>query len=190
MAFSGSLGVSERARKSVEEKGFRSNTFHKRERVQKMIGSGLDEHYKWIGERMVKGSAFDQVIGYPKMSALAACFAEGEPQIIEFELSGDSYFHEYFHALGSGGKTSYAVWRTIGGKQLRALREDRAIHVALRILRTAVDLDLLGVSDPFTVFIVDKQGARKLSQTVVDAEMQAAQEWEQKQMQRLLSETE
>ena len=49
---------------------------------------------------------------------------------------------------------------------------------------------MTGVSDPFTVFIVDKKGARQLSQTVVDAEMQAAQEWEQKQMQRLLSETE
>ncbi len=190
MAFSGNSGISGRARASVEEKNFRPTTFKKRELVRKMIESGLESHYKWIADRMKPESAFKDVIGVPQMVALVACFAEGEPQIIEFERDGDSDFHDYFHAVGSGGSTAYAVWRTLGGKRLRTLQEGRAIHVALRILRTAVDLDVQGVDDPFTVFIVDERGARPLPSAVVDAEMQTAQEWEEQQVQQLLSEGE
>lgn len=184
MAFSGSLGISERAREDVGKSTLRTSVFKKRELVREAIASALKKHYTWVSE-------FPSQKGQPLLLwALAACFAEGKPQIIEFETSGDSCFHEHFHGIGSGGGTAYAIWRALGGRQLEALKEGLAVHVALRILQTAIEVNMTGVSDPFTVFIVDKKGARQLSQTVVDAEMQAAQEWEQKQMQRLLSETE
>ena len=155
-----------------------------------MVASGLQEHFDCIDEKMKRSPQFQAAHMVPGMAALGTYFAEGTPHIIEFERDGDSDFHDYFHAVGSGGSTAYAVWRTLGGKRLRTLQEGRAIHVALRILRTAVDLDVQGVDDPFTVFIVDERGARPLLSAVVDAEMQTAQEWEEQQVQQLLSEGE
>ena len=151
-----------------------------------MIEGALKSHYDWIAERMRPDSAFSTVVGSPQMIALAACFAEGHPQIIEFESSGDSDFHEHFHAIGSGANTAYAVWRTLGGRRLRELGEDRAVHVALRIMRTAVAVDMMGVSDPYTVFVVSRDSVRQLPSADVDSEMQAVQEWEEQQIQQLL----
>lgn len=186
MGFSGNTGVSGRARASLEERGLRPTTFQRRERVRNMIEGALKPHYDWIAEQMRPDSAFAHVVGAPQMVALAACFAEGQPQVIEFEANGDSDFHDYFHAIGSGASTAYAVWRTLGGRRLRGLGEDRAVHVALRIMRTAVAVDMMGVSDPYTVFVVDKDGARQLPSADVDSEMQVVQEWEEQQIQQLL----
>ena len=71
---------------------------------------------------------------------------------------------------------------------LLALTEARALHVALRIMRTAVSVDAIGVAEPFTVFVVGKGGCRALPQAEVDTEAQAAQEWEAEQTQHLLDE--
>ena len=186
MAFSGNTGVSGRARTSVEDLRFQATTFGKRERVRKMIEAGLKEHYDWIAERMRPNAAFEAVIGSPRMIALAACFAEGQPQILEFGQDGDSDFYEYFHAVGSGAATASAVWRTLGGRRLQELPEGKAIHVALRIMRTTVSVDMMGVSEPFTVFLVDANGARALSQDALDNEMQTVEEWEADQVRQLL----
>ena len=186
MGFSGNTGVSGRARESVEALSFRATTFQRRERVRAMVEGALTKHYDWIAGQMRPDSAFAQVVGAPQMIALAACFADGQPHIIEFEANGDSDFHESFHAVGSGASTAYAVWRTLGGRRLRELGEGRAIHVALRIMRTAVAVDMMGVSEPYTVFVVDGDGARQLPSADVDSEMQAVQEWEEEQIQQLL----
>lgn len=153
-----------------------------------MIDSALKEHYVWIAERMKPGTPFDQVIGSPRMIALLACFAEEKPQIIEFGQDGDSDFFEYFHAVGSGAATAHAVWRTLGGKRLSDLPEERALHVALRIMRTAVDVDMMGISEPFTVFVVSEVGAREVSPAEMDALQQGVQEWEDEQIRQLLAE--
>ena len=151
-----------------------------------MIASGLQEHFDWIDEKMKRSPQFQAAHMVPGMAALGAYFAEGTPHIVEFERSEDSVFHEAFHAVGSGAPTAYAVWRTLGGKRLRDLSEGKAIHVALRIMRTAVAVDVQGVSEPFTVFVLDKDGARALSGADVDSEMQAVEEWEKQQISQLL----
>ena len=150
------------------------------------IANSLEKHYKWIFDNTREDLAYKQVIMGPQMVALAACHAEASPQIIEFEQNGDSDFHEYFHAIGSGGRTAYAVWRTLGGSRLRELPEGKAIQVALRIMRTAVDVDMWGVSDPFTVFVVDGDGTRSLAGSNLDAEIEAAQRLEELQVRQLL----
>ena len=53
-------------------------------------------------------------------------------------------------------------------------------------MRTAVAVDVQGVSEPFTVFVLDKDGARALSGADVDSEMQAVEEWEKQQISQLL----
>lgn len=102
MAFSGNMGVARRARSSVEGRSFKATTFQRRERGRKMIESALAEHYDWIASRMKPESAFKEVVGMPQMVVLAACWAEDSPTIIEYGQDGDSEFHEYFHAVGSG----------------------------------------------------------------------------------------
>lgn len=186
VAFSGNTGVAGRARESIEQLNFRVNTFQKRERVRKMIDSALKEHYDWIAERMRPGTPFEQVIGSPTMTALVACFAEGDPQIIEFGQDGDSDFFEYFHAVGSGAATAHAVWRTLGGKRLRVLPEGKALHVALRIMRTAVAVEMKGVSEPFTVFVVSEESTHQVSPVEMDALLQGVETWEEEQIRQFL----
>ena len=186
VAFSGNTGISGRARESIRILNFRASTFQKRERVRKMIESALKQHYDWIAERMKLGTAFDQVIGSPRMIALAACFAEGNPQIIEFGQDGDSDFFECFHAVGSGAATAQAVWRTLGKRRLSVLPEERALHVVLRIMRIAVDVDMVGISEPFTVFVIDETGVREVAPVEMDALLQQVEEWEEEQVLHLL----
>jgi hypothetical protein len=114
------------------------------------------------------------------LSALAAFWAGGEPHILEREMNCDSCFHNCFHAIGSGGPTAYAVYNTLGGKdELPQLEERKALMAMLRIVRTAIRVDVAGVSEPVSVFIISDGKVRQLSEDEVIANMQAVKEWEQ-----------
>ena len=76
-----------------------------------------------------------------------------------------------------GANTAYEVWRTISGLELAKLDEGKALHVALRILDTSVAVELSGVSDPFLIFVITKNGARRVSGPEVDALTEAMDEW-------------
>jgi 20S proteasome alpha/beta subunit len=179
VGFSDSMGQGQRARAKLDDGSFRSTTFEKPERVQRLMDTKLLPIYDQIKNlsRVPPGPHQITEIG---LSALAAFWAGGEPHILEREMNCDSCFHSCFHAIGSGAPTAYAVYNTLGGKdELPQLEERKALMAMLRIVRTAIRVELMGVSEPLSVFIISDGKVRQLSEDEVMPNMQAVKEWEQ-----------
>ena len=85
------------------------------------------------------------------------------PHILECGLNGDIEFHQYFQAIGSGANTAHAIYRTLGGERLSTLDERKTLLVVLRILRTGVNVEMWGVSEPLSVWVVSHNNAKKVS---------------------------
>jgi len=183
VAFSGSMGMGQRARKQLEDLDLRTNTFKKPELVQAAMDRALQPVYRAIQENSIPpGRPFHvQEIG---LTALAAFGAGNACHILEREINGDSCFHDYFHSIGSGSQTAYAVFQTLGGSRLAGLSEAQALMALLRILRTSVNVEMSGVSEPFSVFVVTASQVRQLSQDEVEAHIQAVDEWESDERER------
>lgn len=178
VGFSDSMGQGQRARAALDDGSFRSTTFQKPKRVQSLMDTKLLPIYDQIKNlsRVPPGRQIPEI----GLSALAAFWAGGEPQILEREMNCDSCFHSCFHAIGSGAPTAYAVYNTLGGKdELPQLEERKALMAMLRIVRTAIRVEIAGVSEPVSVFIISDGKVRQLSEDEVVANMQAVKEWEQ-----------
>lgn len=178
VGFSDSVGRGQRARAALDGGSFRSTTFQKPKRVQSLMDTKLMPIYNEIKNlsKPPLGRTFWEI----GLSALAAFWAGGEPHILEREMNCDSSFHSCFHAIGSGAPTAYAVYNTLGGKdELPQLEERKALMAMLRIVRTAIRVDVEGVSEPVSVFIISDGKVRQLSEDEVIANMQAVKEWEQ-----------
>ena len=110
IGLSGSMGRGDRAREALDATGFRSTTFDKKDRVQGLIEGSLTPVYEGIQKASKPPGAGIHEIA---LTGLAVFWAEGEPHIFETEFNGDNSFHQSFHAIGSGGSTAYAVYRTL-----------------------------------------------------------------------------
>lgn len=189
IAFSGSVGFGDRAREEIEALKFRPNTFEKRDRVRDMIDRVFQKQLDQIDETFKKRSVtFKAIYEPPVLVGLAAYFAEGQPQILDFERNGDSTYYESFRAIGSGGGTAYAVWQTLGGERLHDLPEGTALHIVLQIMRTTIAVDERGVSAPITVLVVEKERVRQLPTALIDSELEAVQEREDERVNAFLKE--
>ena len=186
LGFAGSLGISDKALTDIESFGWKTTTFGKFERVRRAIEGKVQPHYVTIRANMVPSQLYAHVIGSLGMLGLVACGAGDGPQILELEASGDTCTHDYFHAIGSGAQTAYAVWRTIGGRDLATLDERRALHVTLRILETCVDVEMSGVSGPFSIFVVSPLKTRTVSNSELDPHKQMIHEWRRRELSLLL----
>ena len=187
IGFSGNTGIAQRAREKLDASRYWSNTYSKRDLVRDMIARALDPQYAWMKERMMPNSGFHEIHRGPDLAALAVCIAEGSPQIIEFSPEGDSEFHDTgFRAIGSGTRVAYAAWQTLGGERLLTLDEGRALHVTLSILRLVVAVEMSGVSDPFTIFIINESGIREVSDEEMNALLQTVEIWENDRVAHLL----
>ena len=154
-------------------------------RISSNISSCLKPFYDEIKEqngKVLQGSIFE--IG---LWGLIACWSEQAPHIIEYELNGDHDTHQWFHAIGSGTSTAYAVWRTLGERKLVELDERKALWVALRILKTCISVEMYGVSEPLRAWVVTEKGARRMSKEERNAHLQAISEWEHRELSSLLS---
>ena len=87
--------------------------------------------------------------------------------------------------IGSGGQTAHAVFRTLGRSRLAELEESKALMALLRILRTSVNVEMWGVSEPLCVHVVmaDKR-VRGVSEDELQAHLQAIDKWEEDDRQR------
>jgi len=182
IGFSDSLGMGQRARAALGDGSFRATTFQKRERVQSLLDAKLDAIHEQIKKVSKPPGTTWPEIG---LTALAAFWADGQPEILDRDCNADSCFHECFHAIGSGGATAYAVYNTIGGKaHLPFVDEPKALMAMLRIIRTAIRVDMMGVSEPITAFIISGAKVRKLSEEEIGAHMQAVKAWEDGEQER------
>ena len=188
VGFSGSSGLSKAARRDIESFGWKGTTLKRVDLVRRAIDGKLAPHYKAIREKNTPDSPISAFFGQIGLWGLAACWADDGPAILEFEASGGTDTHEYFHAVGGGANTAYAVWRTIGGRQLVGLDEGRALHVALRILQTSVNVEMFGVSEPFQLYVVSPGAVRSVSDTETDALAEAVDEWRAQELGTLLKE--
>lgn len=175
LGFSGSVGMAQRARRELEATTLHLNTFNKRHLVQDAMDRCFAPIYKKIKEDIHPPANIWQVA----LWGLSVFWAENAPQILENEVSGDSSFHDYFHAIGSAANTAYAIYRTLGGARLCTVPDRLALPVILRILRTCVGVELWGVSEPLSVWIVLGGKARKISLDEVQAHLQTVDQWEE-----------
>lgn len=185
VGFSGAVARSQRALEALEAITLHSNMFDKRDRVRDAIDRCLSPIYQQI-KQANQGVQID-ILG-TALWGLVVYWAERAPQILEYGLNGDSEFHEYFHAIGSGANTAYAIYRTLGGKRLSTLDERRALPAILRILRTCVDVEMWGVSEPLYTWVVSQDRARELSQDEIQPHLQAVAQWEERERSYLFKE--
>ena len=184
LGFSGQEGSAKRARQAVEEVSLTTNTFRRRDRVRNALEGCLGPEFERI---KTNNPSPDRSIWDITISALVAYWAEDAPHILEFEYNGDCCFHDNFHAIGSGVDTAYAIYRTLGGIQLSQLDGAKSILALLRILRTCVNVERAGVSEPFFVWKIDSGQLSRLSEDEVQANLQIVDEWERQDRQRFLT---
>lgn len=172
--FSGQTGTSERLFAALDAASIHPNQFRKRLLVQ----NALDRIYKPEYVAAAARSAPPPGMVPIMVQGLAAVWAEGGPGLVEHELNGDSSWHDYFHAIGSGKPTAYAVYRALGGKELCNLSERTAILALLRILQTTVNVEMAFVSEPLHIWRVDANGATQYGEVELDHHREAVAKWE------------
>lgn len=181
VGFSGDVGMGQRARRMLEEaatqpkRTLHPNMFQKRDRIR----DALDRYFMPVYQK-IKECNYPPTALVPQVSlrGLVAYWAEDAPRILEYDITGTSMFHDCFHAIGSAADTAYAVYRTLGGKKLSELSEAKAIVTVLRILRTCVNVEMWGVSEPLSVWVVTQSRARRLSDDELEPHGQTLDEWE------------
>lgn len=184
VGFSGSGGMGVRAREALQKASFGTASFRRKEGVRTVLDGALQPVYKAIQDNSKPPTA-----GFHEIALLgvAAFYAGGEPHILEREFNCDSFFHTSFHAIGSGGQTAYAVYRTLGGTELCKLQEGKAKLALIRILRTAIRVDAMGVSEPLSLFVVSEKGAREVQQDEIQPDSLAVAKWEERDRQRFFN---
>lgn len=177
LGFAGSSGRAEQARNALAAKPLYDTQFKKRELVQAAITKTLAPLFKEIRERNPNPptSSLWQVT----LAGLAAVSAADQPEILELEINGDSCFHDYFHAIGSGTDTAYAVYNTLGGKRLADLDEPKALLAMIRIVRTCVNVEMWGVSEPLWFWVVRPESTRRVSKDELQPQIQLVDRWEE-----------
>ena len=181
IGLSGSSGRGDRARAALGEAGFRTTTFEKKERVQTMIENTLRPIYEGIQrDSKPPNKGYNEIA----LTGLAGFWAGGQAHILECEHNADSCFHQAFHAIGSGGATAYAVYRTLGGPRLASLDEDRALVALLRIIRTSIWVDVMGVAEPITAYSITEAGTRKIAAAEIEANVELVARWEDEEQRR------
>jgi 20S proteasome alpha/beta subunit len=138
IGFSGTFGSAERIFTELSGKTIHPAQLADGESVQKMLEKTLVPAFHSASQR------YRDRQGDVALQGLTAMFVGGEPRILEHEWSGDSCFHEYFQAIGSGKQTAYAIFCTLGRTRLRELGFDKAVMALMRILITTVNVDRLG----------------------------------------------
>jgi len=185
LGFSGSVAKAQLARSRLEATTLHPNMFKKRDRIRDAVDRCFSPIYQQIKQA---NDGVQREIYTTALWGLLAFWADEAPHILECGLNGDIEFHEYFHAIGSGAPTAYAIYRTLGGERLSSLDERKALLVLLRILRTCVNVEVLGVSEPLYVWVIFQNEARKISPDEVQPVMQFVDQWEEEDRMRFISE--
>lgn len=181
MGFSGSMGSAERIFAALDAATITAKHLRDPVKLQRFIDRMVAPEYKDAQKRSFSPK------GVPPIAiwGLGAVCAGGEPSILEYEVSGDSGWHDYFHAIGSGSQTAYAIYRTLGGKDLCGLSERTALAALLRIVRTSISVEVWGVSEPIHVWRVKCDSAVEIGEDELNAHWQTVDEWEQADRDRL-----
>ncbi len=177
LGFSGAVARAQQARSKLEAITLHPNMFGKRDRIRDAVDRCLSPVYQQIKQA---NNGVQRDIYKTSLSGLLAYWAEENPHILECGINGDIEFHDCFQAIGSGAKTAHAIYRTLGGKRLSTLDERKALLVVLRILRTCVNVEMWGVSEPLSVWVVSYSEARKVSPDEVEANRQLVDQWEER----------
>ena len=185
LGFSGSVARAQQARSKLEVITLHKNMFQKRDRIRDAVDRCLSPIYQQIKQA---NDGVKRDVYLTSLWGLIAYWAEEAPQILECGINGDIEFHDYFHAIGSGANTAYAIYRTLGGERLSRLDERKALLVILRILRTCVNVEVWGVSEPLFVWVVSQNKTKNVSLDEIEANLQLVDQWEERDRNYLFSE--
>jgi 20S proteasome alpha/beta subunit len=183
MGFSGSTGSGERIFTAMNAATIYPKQLQTRVGLQRVIDGVVKPEYKMASERAYPPRGFDRIAIW----GLGAVCTGAEPGILEYEISGESCWHDFFHAIGSGARTAYAIFRTLGGRELSNLGEGTALDALLRIVRTAINVDMAGVSEPIHVWRVDCKSAIEIGEDEINAHLELVAEWEKRDRERLFA---
>lgn len=185
VGFSGAVARAQQARSKLEATTLHANMFKKRDKIRDAADRCLSPIYQQI-KKANDGVRRD--IYLTSLWGLMVFWAEEAPQILECGINGDLEFHPYFQAIGSGAKTAHAIYRTLGGERLSSLDERKALLVMLRILRTCVNVEVSGVSEPLSAWVIFQNKARKISPDEIQPILQFVDRWEENDRRRFLNE--
>ena len=178
VGFSGSVGSSDRMREALEQNRFHNNMFKRRGRIRNAIEQCLKPEFQRISEN-------PDVLKHPMwkitVNGLVVYWSENSPHIVEIEPNGDLCFHEHFHAIGSGTQTAYAIWRTLGGRELVNLQEPKSLQVALRIMKTCIGVEVYGVAEPFDVWVLSEKSCQRMPDEALQTISQYVSQWEEQE---------
>jgi 20S proteasome alpha/beta subunit len=181
VGFSGQTGTAERLLRALEDATIHPNQFRKRISIQNQLDRIYLPEYEAAAARSLPPPGQLPIM----VHGLAAMWAEGVPGLLEHEMNADSGWHDHFHAIGSGKMTGYAVFRALGGLDLCRLSEGKAITALVRILLTAISVEMAWVGEPLHVWRVNAEGAAELSQIELDAHKEAVRMWQKQEQDNL-----
>lgn len=186
VATSGAAGRGRQAIATLQTANFQSTTFQKPDRVKGMVDGKLKPIYDTL--KREANNKFPYPTWEIVLRLLGIYWAGGEAHIIECSENADYPLpHDYFQTVGSAGQTAYAIFRTLGGTRLAQVDEPLAILAMLRILRTAINVEMAGVSEPVHVWVVKDGKARKLTKEQVNENMEGVYRWELEDQENFLS---
>jgi hypothetical protein len=175
------MGTAERIFDALGAANIRPNQLDRKARFQTFLDGIVKPEYTAAVARSLIPQQPIRIWG------LAGACIEGEARILECEVSGDSCWHDYFHAIGSGAPTAYAAFRTLGGRDLCRLSEGTALLALLRIIRTTIAVDMMGVSEPLHVWRISCASTGEVSDAEINTNLQAVDEWEQREREALFA---
>ena len=109
VVFSGNTGIAGKAREALQDRLKRPTQVEKIVRIRGNLEDSLRPVYDEIKRSNQYVTQFTRGMWEINLWGLIGCWSEGGPHIIEHELSADSDTHEWFHAIGSGTNTAYAI---------------------------------------------------------------------------------
>lgn len=179
--FSGNTGTSERLFRVLEAATIHANQFNKRLTIQNQLDRIYRPEYEGAAARSMPPPGIAPIA----IHGLAAIWAEDQAGLLEHEMNADSGWHDHFQAIGSGKMTAFAVYRALGGQELCRLSEGKAITALVRIIQTAISVEMAFVGEPLQVWRINAAGAAELSQVELDAHKEAVAKWQRQEQDNL-----
>jgi hypothetical protein len=181
IGFAGSVGTADRLFAALATASFRGDMMDKRRKLQTWLDGLFRPEYVSASAR---SNPAPNVHGIG-IWGLGAAQVKDRPGLLEYELSGDSCWHEHFHAIGSGAQTAYAVYRSLGGQELCKLGQRTALTALVRILRTCIGVEAFGVSEPIHIWRATERTATQIGDDELNTHGQLVNEWEKDDRERL-----
>lgn len=103
IGFSGSMGSADRIWDALRASPIGWGNVRNRVDLQRELDKRFRPEYAAAQQRNHPLTPISEIAIW----GLCIAYIDGEPRILEYETSGESCWHDFFHAIGSGSQTAY-----------------------------------------------------------------------------------